>query len=77
MPEIFSLKMTEAFGKKNKMTRFLRGKLVINKGEASIKLMGDQGNAVISSAIGCDVMAIVPPAFGAIEQGTILEGFMI
>ena len=77
MPEIFSLKMTEAFGKKNKMTRFLRGKLVINNGEASIKLMGDQGNAVISSAIGCDVMAIVPPAFGAIEQGTILEGFMI
>ncbi len=65
------------FKKKSPVTRLLRGKLVFTNGMVGIKLLKDQGNVVLSSSIGCDVMAIVPAGSEPLADGTILKGFRI
>ena len=42
-----------------------------------MRLVKDQGNVILSSTIGCDVMAVVPAGSGPLEAGTKLKGFMI
>lgn len=75
-PEI-TVALSEAFPKKSKNTRFLRGRLDLSDGTARICLPGDQGNVVISSSIGCDVMALVPAGSGPLPAGTKLKGFLL
>ena len=75
-PEI-TVALSEAFPKKSKNTRFLRGRLDLSDGTAQICLPGDQGNVVISSSIGCDVMALVPAGSGPLPAGTKLKGFLL
>lgn len=65
------------FKKKSPATRLLRGKLDISDGTVRMRLPKDQGNVVISSAIGCDGMAIVPAGTGPITAGTTLKGFKL
>ena len=36
-----------------------------------------QGNVVLSSSIGCDVMAVVPAGSGPLEAGTQLLAFRV
>ena len=75
-PEI-TLTLAQGFGKKSRNTRVLRGRLDLSGGTANMILPGSQGNVVLSSTIGCDVMAIVPAGSGALAQGTKLKGFML
>ena len=42
-----------------------------------MELPKDQGNVVLSSTIGCNVMAVVPAGSGPIEAGTVLKGFLV
>lgn len=77
VPEELSLTLGESFKKKSPATRFLRGKLHIRGGEMFIDLSGDQGNVVLSSAVGCDVMAIIPAGSGPVDAGTKLKGFLL
>lgn len=77
VPEEITVSLAEDFKKRSPVTRFLRGKLRIRGGEAFISLSGDQGNVVLSSAVGCDVMAIVPGGSGPIDAGTKLKGFLL
>ena len=37
----------------------------------------DQGNVVLSSVVGCDMMAVVPAGSGPLPAGTRLEGFLL
>lgn len=76
MPEI-SLVLTSDFGKKSPKTRFLRGKLQLKNGMACMELPAEQGNVVLSSAIGCNVMAVVPAGSGPVRAGTVLKGIML
>lgn len=75
-PEI-TVTLAEDFNKKSKSVRLLRGRLDLSDGTAKMHLMEDQGNVVISSMIGCDVIAVVPSGSGALKAGTILKGFLI
>lgn len=65
------------FQKKSRVTRFLRGKLDISSGTAHILLPENQGNVVLSSAIHCDVLAIVPAESDVLAKGTRLKGFLL
>ena len=65
------------FTKKSPKTRFLRGRLELEDGVVCMKLPKDQGNIVLSSTLGCNVMAVVPAGSGPIEAGTVLKGFLI
>ena len=76
MPQMITVTLKTGFKKKSPTTRLLRGTLDLSGGTVGVMLPGDQGNVVISSAIGCNVMAIVPAGTGPLEAGTTLEGFL-
>lgn len=69
--------LKEGFKKKSPCTRLLRGNLDLSEGAVCMKLPKDQGNVVLSSTIGCNVMAIVPAGSGPLEADTQLKGFLI
>ena len=75
--ELFSVKLMHGFPKKSPATRLLRGKLVFKNGEAWMEFPKEQGNVVISSAIGCDMMGIIPAGSGPVEAGELLDGFLL
>lgn len=75
-PEI-TLTLHNGFAKKSPGTRVLRGRLDLSDGTARMILPEDQGNVVLSSTIGCDVMAIVPAGSGPLPAGTVLKGFVL
>jgi len=71
------LQLTETFAKKSPVPRFLRGKLELENGTARVSIGKEQGNAVLSSTIGCDVMAVIPAGSGSVPAGTELDGFRL
>ena len=57
--------------------RVLRGRLDLTDGTARLRLTGGQSNGVLSSAIGCDALAVIPAGSGPIAPGTLLKGYLI
>ena len=77
IPEEITLTLASAFSKPSKVTRVLRGTLDLRDGTARLLLPKSQGNAVLSSTIGCDVFAVVPAGSGPLEPGTKIKGFLL
>ncbi len=77
IPQEITVTLKNGFSKKSKETRILRGRLDLTDGTAKMIVPDDQGNVVLSSTIGCNVMAIVPAGSGALPAGTVLKGFML
>lgn len=77
LPELIKVKLLSGFQKKSHATRLLRGTLDLTDGTVGMRLPSEQGNVVLSSTIGCNVMAIVPAGSGAVPAGTELKGFLI
>ncbi|MBR4502373.1 MAG: molybdopterin molybdotransferase MoeA [Clostridia bacterium] len=77
LPVGFTAEMAEGFGKKSPSERFLRGRLRFADGRTLFVPSARQGNAVLSSAIGCDAYARIPAGSGPVEQGRIVSGFML
>jgi molybdopterin molybdotransferase len=77
LPRQITVTLAQDFPKKSPCTRLLRGALDLSDGTARMTLPRDQGNVVLSSVIGCDVMAIVPGGSGPLKAGTRLQGFLL
>lgn len=77
LPSPFPVALAEGFGKPSPLPRFLRGRLDLSDGGTRMRLSPDQGNIVLSSSIGMDMIALVPAGSGRLEAGTMLEGFLI
>ena len=77
IPREIEITLADSFGRKSKRTRLLRGKLDLSDGTVRMRLQPEQGNVVLSSAIGCDAMAIVPEGSGPVPAGTKLKGFLL
>ncbi len=77
LPDPFPVTLAEGFDKKSPVTRLLRGRLDLSDGTAKMRLPKDQGNVVLSSTVGCNVMAVVPAGSGPLPAGTRLEGFLL
>lgn len=77
LPQEIKVTLSNGFNKKSPKTRFLRGRLELKDGAVCMELPKDQGNVVLSSTIGCNVMAVVPAGSGPIEAGTVLKGFLV
>lgn len=77
LPVETSLILLDGFGKKSPMTRLLRGRLELIDGRAGMRASPAQGNSVLSSGVGCDIMAVIPAGSGPIAPGTVLKGFFI
>lgn len=77
VPEEIDIKIQDGFSKKSPVMRFLRGNLVLSDGEVRMRIPTGQGNAMLSSLIGCDAIAVIPAGTEFVEEGTILKGFII
>ena len=77
LPEPFPVKLAEGFGKASPGTRFLRGYLDLGDGTACMQISKDQGNVILSSAIGTNVMAVIPAGSGPVVPGSILQAFWL
>lgn len=77
MPQEITVTLKTGFKKKSPSTRLLRGTLDLSDGTVGMTMADDQGNVVISSAIGCNIMAIVPAGTGPLEAGAKLRGFLL
>ncbi|NLL51481.1 MAG: molybdopterin molybdotransferase MoeA [Peptococcaceae bacterium] len=65
------------FPKASPRRRFLRGKLVIENGTAFMEITGGQGNGVLSSMEGCNLLAEVPANSGPLQAGQKLTAYLI
>ncbi len=77
IPQPIKVTLADRFDKRSPKLRFLRGTLVLEDGTVRMTLPADQGNVILSSTIGCNVMAIVPAGSGPVEAGTVLEGLLL
>ena len=77
VPQEITVTLKNRFKRKSPTLRLLRGTLDLSDGTVGMTLPEEQGNVVISSAIGCNVMAIVPAGSGPLETGTTLKGFLV
>ena len=77
IPREITVTLPDGFRKKSPVTRLLRGKLDLSEGEAVMHVSKDQGNVVLSSTIGCDVMAVIPAGSDPIPSDGKLKGFLI
>ena len=57
--------------------RFLRGRLIIEDGIAYFETIGGQGNGVLRSLIGCDVLAEIPDSSGPLKAGDKLTAYLL
>ena len=77
LPTEFAAEMAEGFGKKSPSERFLRGRIRFEGGKTLFVPAARQGNAVLSSAIGCNAFARIPAGSGPVEAGRTVEGFIL
>lgn len=76
LPKI-AVRMKEKYEKTSPKGRYIRGRLVIENGEAFFEPIESQENGSVSSSRGCDLIAEIPPKTGAIEQGTLISACRI
>lgn len=67
--------LLEDFPKKSHKPRLLRGKLELSGGVVGMHITGEQGNGILHTMVGCNVLALVPPGSGPLPKGTVLQGF--
>ena len=77
LPRKFRAEIAKSFRKKSPADRFLRGRLALEDGTARFLASADQGNAVLSSTIGCDAFLLIPAGSGPVDAGTWLNGFLL
>ena len=65
------------FGKKSPKTRLIRGVLDLTDGTAKMRVSHAQGNGVLHSLSGCDLLAEIPAGSGKLPAGTVLNAYLI
>ena len=69
--------LAEDFRKKSPKTRLIRGILDLSDGAARMHVSKGQGNGVLHSLIGCDVLAEIPAGSPPLPAGTRLWAYLI
>ena len=77
LPESIQVTLLDRFPKKSPGTRFLRGTLDLSEGKVGMRLSEDQGNIILRSMAGSNVIAVVPAGSGPQEAGTVLDAFLL
>ncbi|HAG70112.1 MAG TPA: molybdopterin molybdenumtransferase MoeA [Lachnospiraceae bacterium] len=72
---LMKMKPKEAYHWRGSCVRFIRGRLEYEEGQVLLSNSGEQGNIVISSAIGCNAYGMIPGEV-LIPAGGLIEGFM-
>ncbi len=69
--------LVEEFRKKSPKTRLIRGRLDLSDGTARMRVSQGQGNGVLHSLIGCDLLAEIPAGSPRLPAGTKLTAYLI
>lgn len=69
--------LAEDFRKKSPKTRLIRGILDLSDGTARMHVSKGQGNGVLHSLIGCDLLAEIPAGSPRLPAGTRLTAYLI
>ena len=76
-PRYIRVTLKSGYPKPSKGTRLIHGTLDLTDGTVRMDLASRQGNVIISSSIGSDVIAIIPAGSGPLEPGAELKAFLI
>ena len=76
LPEI-RVTLAEDFPKRSPKTRLLRGTLDLSDGTARMHVSHAQGNGVLHSLVGCELLAEIPAGSGRLPAGTELSAYII
>ena len=76
LPEI-TVTLAGDFRKKSPKTRLIRGTLDLSDGTAKMHVSRAQGNGVLHSLVGCDLLAEIPAGSPALPAGTRLNAYLI
>ncbi|MEN6327903.1 MAG: hypothetical protein ABFD18_17060 [Syntrophomonas sp.] len=55
----------------------MRGKLVFENGMTFVDTSGSQGNGILHSMIGCNVLAEIPEGSGPVQAGEKLTAYLV
>ena len=77
LPEEIEVTLGNDFKKKSKGTRVIKAKLDLTEGTAKAYFPEGQGNVMIGSSIGCDLLVIIPAGSGPLQAGTRLKAIQI
>ncbi len=72
-----TVELKEDFPKKSPKPRLLRGILEYSQGKTMMHITGEQGNGILHTMIGCDLLALVPPGSGPLPAGTLLQALYL
>ena len=65
------------FPKASRGMRILRGRKVYRDGKVYFDFSPRQGNAVLSTVSGNDMLAVIPAGSGPLRSGTVLKGYLV
>ncbi len=74
--EMIRMKLKNDCRKGSMAIRFIRGRLVIENGEAFLDAGNEQGNIVISSSIGCNAYGMIKGIDASYKAGDAVDGFI-
>ena len=77
VPRQIMASLIHGFPKKSPSDRFLRGRLILDDGTVRFDASVNQGNAALSSTIGCHAFLMIPAGSPPVEAGTRLSGFFL
>lgn len=77
LPERCAVILKSNFRKSSPRRRFLRGKLVVENGTTYMEITGQQGNGVLRSLVGCDLLAEIPAGSGPQPAGATLMAYRL
>lgn len=69
--------LADNFKKSSPQRRFLRAQLEKKDGIDYLKLTGEQGNGVLKSMVGCNVLVDIPAGSGPVVYGQEVSGYII
>ena len=76
-PEEVDCELLADFPKASRGMRILRGRKVYRDGKVYFDFSPRQGNAVLSTVSGNDMLAVIPAGSGPLRSGTVLKGYLV
>ena len=77
MPNEIDIALADSFSKKSPITRIIRGTLAFIDGKIFMRVPSEQGNGILRTMSGANVMAVIPAGSGKLQAGEKLKGFLI
>lgn len=77
VPEKIKVRLLTPVEKDSPFGRLVRGQLVIQDGVCCFRSVDSQGNGALSSLLGCDLLAELPPETPPLPAGTTVDAYRI